>query len=417
MTISEGKMRKTKLGIYLSLSAAIAATPSFVYAATGDPVVIGEGLTLDPIFDARLAYEHVDQPLTDADSLTLRTRAGLELASDIGLSFLVETEATLGIINDYNDTNIGNGVEPFSVVADPENIELNRIQLKFAKKDMGSLTVGRQRINIDDQRFVGSVGWRQNEQTFDAVSGSVTALKPLTLEATYAISQRTIFGADAGTREAFDGDFIFLGAGAKLGPLNLKGFAYLLDFDAGQPVSLSSSATYGLRATAKLPVAEGFTLDLAGSYAVQKDYKANPADYSVDYIAGSVGTSFSGFGLKLGYESLGSDGAGNRFQTPLATLHKFNGWADVFLSTPPAGLEDKYVSLAKKINLLGGFTASAAYHDFSSDSGSIDYGTEFDAALNFKINVISVGLKYANYNAESFAVDTEKFWLRLGYSF
>jgi len=410
-------MKMTKLVAYLSLSAAIAAMPSFAFAATGDPVIIAEGLTLDPVFDARLAYEHVGQPVTSADSMTLRTRAGIALASDIGFFFLVESEATLGIINDYNDTNIGNGVEVFSVVADPENIELNRIQLKFAKKDMGSLTVGRQRINIDDQRFVGSVGWRQNEQTFDAVSGSVTALKPLTLEATYAISQRTIFGADAGTREAFDGDFLFLGAGAKLGPLNLKGFAYLLDFDAGQPVSLSSSATYGLRVTTKLPVAEGFSVDLAGSYAVQKDHKANPADYSVDYNAGSVGTSFSGFGLKLGYESLGSDGAGNRFQTPLATLHKFNGWADVFLSTPPAGLEDKYVSLTKKINLLGGTTASAAYHDFSSDSGSIDYGSEFDAAINFKINVISVGLKYANYNADSYAVDTEKFWLRLGYSF
>ena len=399
------------------LSATALATPSFALAKTGDPVVIAEGLTLDPIFDARLAYEHVDQPITSADSLTLRTRAGIELASDIGLSFLVESEATLGIINDYNDTNAGNGIEPFSVVADPENIELNRIQLQFAKKDKGSITVGRQRINIDDQRFVGSVGWRQNEQTFDAVSASVTALKPLTLEATYAISQRTIFGADAGTREAFDGDFIFLGAGLDAGPVNLKGFAYLLDFDAGQPVSLSSSATYGLRATAKLPVAEGFSLDLAGSYAVQKDYKANPNDFSVDYIAGSIGTSISGFGLVLGYENLGSDGAGQRFQTPLATLHKFNGWADVFLSTPPAGLEDKYVSMSKKVDLFGGFTASAAYHDFSSDSGSIDYGTEFDAALNFKINVISVGLKYANYNANSFSVDTEKFWLRLGYSF
>ncbi|VWX60209.1 alginate export family protein [Sphingorhabdus sp. 109] len=399
------------------LSGVALATPSFALAKTGDPVVVAEGLTLDPIFDARLAYEHVDQPLTSADSLTLRTRAGLELASDIGLSFLVESEATLGIINDYNDTNAGNGVEPFSVVADPENIELNRIQLKFAKKDKGSLTVGRQRINIDDQRFVGSVGWRQNEQTFDAISASLTALKPLTLEAAYAVSQRTIFGADAGTREAFDGDLIFLGAGVKAGPVNLKGFAYLLDFDAGQPVSLNSSATYGLRATAKLPVSEGFTLNLAGSYAVQKDYKANPANYSVDYIAGSVGTSFSGFGLTLGYESLGADRAGNRFQTPHATLHKFNGWADVFLSTPPAGLEDKYVSISKKVNLLGGITASAAYHDFRSDVGSIKYGTEFDAALNFKVSIFSVGLKYANYNADSYGVDTEKFWLRLGYSF
>tara|TARA_R110001606_G_scaffold20146_3_gene72781 strand:+ start:484 stop:1716 length:1233 start_codon:yes stop_codon:yes gene_type:complete len=410
-------MKKRNMVSIALLSATVLATPSFALAKTGDPVVIAEGLTLDPIFDARLAYEHVDQPVTNADSLTLRTRAGIELASDIGLSFLVESEATLGIINDYNDTNAGNGIEPFSVVADPENIELNRIQLQFAKKGKGSFTVGRQRINIDDQRFVGSVGWRQNEQTFDAVSASVTALKPLTLEATYAISQRTIFGADAGAREAFDGDFIFLGAGLDAGPVNLKGFAYLLDFDAGQPVSLSSSATYGLRATAKLPVAEGFSLDLAGSYAVQKDYKANPNNYSVDYIAGSIGTSLSGFGLTLGYESLGSDGAGNRFQTPLATLHKFNGWADIFLSTPPAGLEDKYVSLSKKVDLLGGFTASAAYHDFSSETGSIDYGSELDAALNFKINVVSVGLKYANYNANSYAVDTEKFWLRLGYSF
>ncbi|AMO71784.1 alginate export family protein [Sphingorhabdus sp. M41] len=410
-------MKKRNIILIAALSGAALATPSFALAKTGDPVVVAEGLTLDPIFDARLAYEHVDQPVINADSLTLRTRAGLELASDIGLSFLVESEATLGIINDYNDTNAGNGIEPFSVVADPENIELNRIQLQFAKKDKGSLTVGRQRINIDDQRFVGSVGWRQNEQTFDAVSASVTALKPLTLEATYAISQRTIFGADAGTREAFDGDLIFLGAGIKAGPVDLKGFAYLLDFDAGQPVSLSSSATYGLRATAKLPMTEGLSLDLAGSYAVQKDYKDNPGNYSVDYIAGSIGTSFSGFGLTLGYESLGSDGAGNRFQTPLATLHKFNGWADVFLSTPPAGLEDKYVSISKKVNLLGGITASAAYHDFRSDVGSVKYGTEFDAALNFKVSIFSVGLKYANYNADSFAVDTEKFWLRLGYGF
>ncbi len=391
--------------------------PAIAQAKTGDPVVIAEGLTLDPIVNARLAYEHVDQPATNADALTLRTRAGIELASDIGLSFLVESEATLGIHNDFNDTNAGNGIEPFSVVADPENIELNRLQLKFAKKGKGSITVGRQRINIDDQRFVGSVGWRQNEQTFDAVSASVTALKPLTLEATYAISQRTIFGADAGAREAFDGNYIFLGAGVKAGPVKVKGFAYLLDYDAGQPVSLNSSATYGLRATVKLPVAEGFSIDLAGSYAVQKDYKDNPNNFSVDYIAGSIGGSFSGFGVKLGYESLGADNSGNRFQTPLATLHKFNGFADVFLNTPPEGLEDKYVRVSKKVKWLGGITASAAYHDFSSENGSIDYGTEFDAGLNFKISVISVGLKYANYNADEFAVDTEKFWLRLGYSF
>jgi len=407
----------TKEHFLSSAAAAICllAVPSLAHAKTGDPIDVGSGVTIDPMFDLRTAFEHVDQPAADADALTVRVRAGIEVASDTGLSFLGEAEGTLGIINNYNSTTNGNAGR--SVVADPQNVELNRLQVKYAKPQIGSLTLGRQRINRDDQRFVGSVGWRQNEQTFDAVSVSVAALKPLTLEGTYAISQRTIFGVDGGPRTAFDGTFILLGAGLNAGPVKLKGFSYLLDYDAGQPVSLKSTATYGGRATAKLPLAKGVTLDLAGSYAVQTDYKANPANFSVEYMAGSIGTSIAGFGLSLGYENLGADGAGNSFQTPLATLHKFNGWADLFLNTPQGGLEDKYAAVSKAVNLLGGIKAAAAYHDFSSDAGNIKYGTEVDAQLSFKVKMVSVGLKYAHYNAKSFGVDTEKFWLRFGYSF
>lgn len=391
------------------------SVPSLVQAKTGDPVAVGGGLTIDPMFDLRTSFEHVDQPSTDADALTVRLRSGIEIASDTGFSFLVEGEGTLGIINDYNSTT--NGKVTRSVVADPQNVELNRLQLRYARKDFGSVTVGRQRINIDDQRFVGSVSWRQNEQTFDAVSASVTALKPLTLEGTYSISQRTIFGVDAGPRTAFDGEFILLGAGLEVGPVKLKGFTYLLDYDAGEPVALTSSATYGGRATAKLPLADRFALDLAGSYAVQKDYKATANTFSVDYLAGSVGASLAGFGLTAGYEKLGADGLGNRFQTPLATLHKFNGWADLFLSTPPAGLEDKYVSVSKAVKLFGGIKLGAAYHDFSSDIGSVKYGSEIDGELSFKLSLFDAGVKYANYDADAFGVDTEKLWFRLGYSF
>lgn len=388
---------------------------SAAHAKTGAPMPVGSGLTIDPIFDLRTSLEHVDQPTTDADALTIRLRSGFEIASDTGFSLLVEGEGTLGVINDYNSTT--NGKTGRSVVADPQNVELNRLQLRYAKKEFGSVTVGRQRINIDDQRFVGSVGWRQNEQTFDAVSATVTALKPLTLEGTYSISQRTIFGADAGPRIANDGDFIFLGASLDAGPIKLKGFSYLLDYDDAEPIALTSTATYGGRASAKLPLAKGFTLDIVGTYAVQKDYKANPNDFSVDYIAGSVGTTFAGFGLTAGYENLGADGAGSRFQTPFATLHKFNGWADLFLSTPATGLEDKFVSVSKSVKLLGGIKAVAVYHDFSSDVGSAKYGTEVDAELSFKISMFDAAIKYANYNADTFGVDTEKVWLRLGYSF
>lgn len=393
----------------------VVALPSLAQAKTGGPVAVGDGITIDPIFDLRTAFELVDQPAADADALTIRMRVGVEIASDTGLSFLVEGEGTLGIINDYNSTTNGNAAR--SVVADPENVELNRLQIGYANEDFGKVIVGRQRINIDDQRFVGSVGWRQNEQTFDAVSAAVTALKPLTLEATYSIAQRTIFGVDAGPRTAFEGDFILLGARLDVGPIKFKGFSYLLDYDAAEPVALTSTATYGGRATAKLPLAKGFAVDLAASYAVQTDYKANPNNFSVDYIAASAGASLAGFGLTVGYENLGADGVGNRFQTPLATLHKFNGWADLFLSTPAAGLEDKYVSVSKSVKLLGGIKAVAAYHDFSSDVGSVSYGTEFDAELSFNLKIFSVAIKYANYDADAFGVDTEKLWLRLGYSF
>ena len=96
-------------------------------------------------------------------------------------------EGTLAIANNYNDTNASNGVEPYSVVADPENIELNRAQFQYKTKAL-TVTGGRQRINIDDQRFVGSVGWRQNEQTFDALTGEAT-IGPVAFNATYSRSE------------------------------------------------------------------------------------------------------------------------------------------------------------------------------------------------------------------------------------
>ncbi|APG62689.1 hypothetical protein LPB140_07670 [Sphingorhabdus lutea] len=389
-----------------------------VFACAFTSTAQAEEISIKPIFDARLRLETVDQPLTDADALTIRMRTGVDLSHKSGLSFLAEGEATLGIINDYNSTTNGNIAR--SVIADPQNIELNRLQLQYMAKGKGKIVVGRQRINIDDQRFVGNVGWRQNEQTFDAVTVSIDAIKPLTLDATYATSQRTIFGVDAGVREHFDGDFIFLGAAAKLGPLNIKAFSYLIDYDLGQPVSLSSTQSYGARATMKLPLAKGLDINFAASYAQQSNYKANPGNYSVDYIAAEGAASYAGFGLTLGYEKLGADGLGARFQTPFATLHKFNGYADLFLSTPTNGLQDYYVMFSKKlagIKFLPGLNIAATYHKFDSDKLNISYGDEIDAILGFKVSKFSIGLKYADYNAKGFGVDTQKFIFDVGYAF
>ena len=412
-------------GLALAL-AMTSATPAWAAPAPafGDPVRIADGLTLDPIIDARVRYEGVDQPTVDADALTVRLRAGVELKhAPSHLSVLVEGEGTLGVVKDYNAFPFalpGNKQRrtQYAVVADPESIDLNRAQIMYKVKDF-ALTVGRQRINLDDQRFVGSVGWRQNEQTFDAVRAEAK-LGPVNFDGTYAIQQDSIFGSEAGPRRSMDGDFVFLGAWTKLGPVTAKGFAYIIDYDEAFAFP-NSSQTYGGRLAGSFPLSKTVKLNLLASYARQMNIGQNPANYAANYVLGEIGLGYRGFTLTGGYEKLGADtGAGKAFQTPLATLHKFNGWADLFLTTPGNGLQDYYVSLAKvfpKVKAVKGLNANVAYHEFHSDVGGVRFGSEWDASLGFKARNVGWLVKYANYNADTFGVDRQILWLQAEIAF
>jgi len=400
------KMHLAACGTALSL--AMAATPSLA-DELGGPVSLAEGVTFDPILAARLRYEMVDQAALpdNADALTLRARAGGELKAS-GFSLLAEAEGTLALSEDYNDTLPGNGVEPFPVVADPDNLELNRLQISYLKAGTG-VTVGRQRIILDNARFVGNVGWRQNEQTYDAVRGQAK-LGVIVLDATYAISQRTVFGVDS-PNEHFDGDFVLLNGGVDLPVVDAKAFAYWLDYDTRLAFS---SQTYGVLATAAVDIPALGKLNALASYATQSDYGANPLSYRADYYNLQAGLTLFGFSAVAGYEELGSDDGLAAFQTPLATLHAFNGWADLFLTTPASGLRDYYAGISRPIGVpyLPGLKADLTYHEFDSDFGGLDYGSEWDASLGFRLGPVNLLAKYANYDAAGFAVDSEKFWLQ-----
>lgn len=409
----------------LAPSVALACPAHAAPKQAGDPVAISGTVTIDPIVDARLRYEGIDQPTVDADALTLRVRSGAELRhAPSNLAFLVEAEGTLGLVADYNAFPFAivdaQRRPQFATVPDAADINLNRVQVQYRTKN-AALTVGRQRINIDDQRWVGSVAWRQNEQTFDAVRAEAT-LGPVALDAVYANSQHTIFGEVAGPRAAYDGDFVFLNGVVKAGPVSLRGFTYLLDYDPAFALA-NSSQTYGAKATASIPLGKSVKFNLMGSYARQSDYGANPVDYAADYVAGEAGIGVAGFTLTGGYELLGSDatatGGPKALQTPLATLHKFNGFADLFLTTPAAGLEDKYVTLAKtfpKVKALPGLAASVTWHRFASDIGNQRYGEEWDATLGFRQGRVGLLAKFADYNAQGFGVDRRIFWLQAEYS-
>ncbi|MEJ2410712.1 MAG: alginate export family protein, partial [Novosphingobium sp.] len=305
---------KTALSLaVLAATTASLATAAPAAAKAGDPVKVNDDLTIDPIVEGNLRWEHVDQDDAglDADAVTMRIRAGAE-ATTHGLSLLAEAEGTLAIGDRYNDTIPGNngypGAEPYSVVADPQNVELNRLQMAYKGKS-AKVTIGRQRIILDNARFVGNVGWRQNEQTFDAVRGQAK-VGPVALDVTYSVSQRTVFGVDSPNRH-FDGNMILANGSFDVKPVKITGFAYMIDYDTRLAFS---SQTFGFLASGAVPLGGGAKANFKASYASQKDYKLNPVHYSADYINAELGASLAGFGVKAGYEELGSDGGTAAFQ-------------------------------------------------------------------------------------------------------
>ena len=379
---------------------------------------------IKPLLDARLRWETVDQDgaADNADALTFRLRAGVEwVASD--WSLLVEGEATAAPREIY-DSGI-NGKTKYPIVADPENIELNRLQAQYRGLPKTLVTLGRQRINLDDQRFVGAAGWRQNEQTFDAVRLEYGDAKSVKADLTYAWSVRSIWGIDGrdARPQAIGGNNVFATISHPTVLGTLSGFAFLVDQDEPRVQGFRlSSQTYGIRLAGSRKLSPAARLNYVLSYASQSDHHRNPNNYRADYWLVDFGIEFGAAKLGLGHEQLGADRGLplTSVQTPLATLHKFQGWADKFLTTPPNGLRDLYASGSYGWKSVAGFdaiNATVIYHRFDSDRLDIAYGGEWNAIVSARRGRWTATAKLADYRAKSFASDTRKIWLMLEWTY
>ena len=383
-----------------------------------------QDFTLKPLADLRVRHEFVDQDgiAENGNAITLRGRGGVE-ATKGAFRLLAEAEGTLPIAEDYESGS--NEKTRFPLVADPRNLEINRLQLQYRGLPKAAVTAGRQRINLDDQRFVGSVGWRQNEQTFDAVRLEYGAPASLKADLVYAWSVRTVWGRrGAGARQqAVDGNYVF-GNLEYPTPLGIaSGFAILIDQD--EPVvSLyrQSSKTLGVRLAGARPLSARAKLTYALSYARQADYKSNPNDYRADYLLTEAAVESGGLKLGAGREVLGADNglAFTSFQTPLATLHKFQGWADRFLTTPPNGIRDLYASAGfgwKKALGFDSIGPAVTYHRFTSDRLDLHYGNELNAVIAARKGRWTATAKLARYEADAFATDTTKAWFQFEWAY
>lgn len=397
----------------------ILSTVALVAAATpacADPLVVR------PLADVRLRHEHVAQDglSLDADAVTARVRTGVE-ARRGGWSALVEAQGTLALLDRYNDGLNGPANRP--IVSDPENVAIYRAQLGYRTTGV-ALTAGRQRIALDDEKFVGAAGIRDNGQTFDAVRAELTPVKALKLDVTYAWAARTIWGVEGrGARPtAIEGDNVFVNLGYATPLGTLTGFAYLVDQDmaAVQNFRLSSQ-TYGVRLAGSQALPGEAKLAYQLSYARQSDRHRNPNDYAADYYLADAALDWHGLRLGGGYEVMGADDGAPlaSFQAPFGSVFKFQGWADKFITTPPDGVRDLYVSAGYGRATLGPASKlqlQAIYHRFDSDRLSTRYGDELDLLAQATFGRTTASVRYATYRATSFATDTDKLWLQFDWA-
>ena len=368
----------------------------------------------------RYRYEFVDQDFLpdDANASTLRFRLNYKTGEWNGWSAFGEFDHVFHVLLTDFDSGGGNtpnktGVYP--VVADPKGSDLNQLYADYIMDDNWNFRFGRQRILLDNQRFVGGVGWRQNEQTYDAFTLNTKAITKTTLQYSYLAWVRRIFGQKVAAGKARLHGHLFnakvdLGEGWTVVP-----YLYYLDYDAISNAA-NSTATLGARLGGSIRAGEG-NIALVAELATQSDAGDNPVSYDALYFhLDAMWTLKNGLSLGLGYESLGSDN-GVGFGTPLATLHKFQGWADKFLTTPGDGIDDIYLTVKYKWNK---WNFTGVYHDFSAESGSDDFGTEFDVSAAYKItDRYSVLLKGAFFSSDLPAVydDTTKLWVMLTASY
>ena len=377
--------------------------------------------------EIRPRYEFVDASdngKDDANAFTNRLMLGIhaDLLQVEGLSTYLEATNVAGTGDYWDLSNDTINKKPlYQVVADPDQTRITQAYVDYA---FGKTLIraGRQGVNLDNQRFIGTVNWRQMPQTYDAVAVINNSVENLNLLAAYVWGVNRIFDEDSvkmlpwsDDGAYFDTGSVLLHASYKFMPeLTVTAYGYLIE---------DIHDTWGIAATGKIGIGEGSSLSYRAEYATQTDPSfddfTSGATADADYYNLEATLNMGGILAGARYEVLGAGNDGNGpFSTPLATLHGQNGWADMFLGTPADGLVDVNGMLGYKAKGFG--VAKVVYHDFSSDRGSTDYGTEIDALYKNKIPGIKglTGmLKGAWYSADDLGVDTTKFWVMLDYKF
>ncbi|WP_334168736.1 alginate export family protein [Methylobacter sp.] len=366
-------------------------------------------------FDLRYRYDNTDStnPKKEvANASTARLRLGYLTPIFKGLQAFAEFEGNQDIgVNSYDSTM--NGKTQYEKINDPQQNELNQLWVSYKGVPNTEARLGRQLIQIDNERFIGASAWRQLERTYDALLLNNTSLPNTSVILGYiSKDQNTDSTIQSLQLPLANISYNFANMG------KLTGYSYFMDFRDPSAYE-ASNQTYGVSfdGTRKLNDTLGFVYRT--EYAYQSSYR-HSTPYQADYYHIIGGFTAYGFIVKGAMEQLGGKGLNKTFDTPLGLLHKFSGWADVFTTTPDNGYRDVYASVEKE---LMGIRLIGFYRDWSDDTGKKHYGDEWDFMVTKEFfKHYNLMAKYAYFSTDTGGTaigkfDTQKVWFGAGITF
>ena len=404
---SSAKPQSHSWGIVPALVVGLLCGPSVAVAEDAFTAAIKAG---KPLLRMHARAEFVDDEantLGDASALTLRTYFGYETGELANFSVRVAAENVLHLVDDFNVP--GESSNGFDVVADPQGTELEEAFIRYTGISDTRITLGRQYLTFRApplHRFIGTIPWRQNWQSMDALRVENSSIEGLRINYAYVKEVNRIFGNDnpnsALASSPMDSHLLNLSySGLPIG--SLEGFYYRLDYDNDSLAApFSDRETYGIKLQGSQSLTDRMNLTYLGEFSHQRAIEDNQTDFdSANQYRVELGLTQSfadsavkSLAVKAGYEVLESD-EGISFSTPLATVHAFQGWADRFIGFPGDGVKDAYLlagfKFAKDISL------TTVFHDFEAESGGADYGQEVDVQLSKKFGKVTLSLKHASY--------------------
>ncbi|OIR17652.1 hypothetical protein GALL_18720 [mine drainage metagenome] len=359
-----------------------------------------------PLTNFRLRYESVDQDnfrnatqkLDTANAFTLRSLIGWQTAPFHNFSFAAQITDVHKFNDDYNDKRNGVnelGKTNYASVVDPDYTDINQLYLDWTGIKNTKLRLGRQQVNLDNVRFIGDIGFRQNMQVFDGISILNKSIPNTEVYAAHFSKVRQI------TTVLRGGNIDVVNAKYRISTSeSVSGYGYFIDLDS---LKTSNTKTFGVRLDGVRKVDDNWKALYTAEYAKQSDYAGgNPLNDAHYYKLGG-GAAYAGWSLRLDHEVLSSNNGQYAFQTPLGTNHLFQGWSDYFLVTPNQGIKDTFVTVDGGISKA---KLHAEYHVFKSDekfatlNGQLGdkYGSEFDASVAYPFTANILGkLEYAKF--------------------